>query len=48
MRVRSSESVPAESVEMEGARGVQMRILIGQAEGAPNFIMRQFEVEPGG
>jgi len=31
-----------------GAVGVKMRGLIGAAEGAPNFIMRHFTVEPGG
>jgi len=30
------------------AVGVAMRVLIGQDDGAPNFIMRHFTVEPGG
>ena len=30
------------------AKGVTMRILIGDNRGAPNFIMRLFEVQPGG
>ncbi len=32
----------------EGAVGVKVRVLIGQEEGAPNFVMRYFTVEPGG
>ncbi len=35
-------------VHMEGASGAKMRMLIGPDEGAPNFHMRHFEVEPGG
>ncbi len=33
---------------MDGAKGAKMRMLIGPAEGAGNFHMRHFEVEPGG
>ena len=35
-------------VDMDGAVGVKMRMLIGPAEKAANFHMRHFEVEPGG
>lgn len=48
MKICSDESIPAEPVTMEGASGVRMRMLIGEQDGAPNFAMRQFEVEPGG
>ena len=30
-----------------GAEGVRMRVAIGREEGAPNFVMRVFDVEPG-
>ncbi len=33
---------------MEGAKGARMRMLIGSADGADNFHMRHFEIEPGG
>lgn len=33
---------------MEGAAGCQVQVLIGKDDHAPNFVMRQFEVEPGG
>lgn len=33
---------------MPGASGCRVRWLIGTADGAPNFAMRQFEVAPGG
>ncbi len=35
-------------VEVEGAVGVSKRVLIGEEDGAPNFIMRQFTLQPGG
>jgi quercetin dioxygenase-like cupin family protein len=37
-----------QAMEMEGARGVTMRVLIGAEQGAPTFVMRMFEVAPGG
>ncbi|MEE2639203.1 MAG: cupin domain-containing protein [Planctomycetota bacterium] len=48
MKVVSYESVEKNKVQMEGAEGCSMRQLITDADGAPNFAMRQFEVEPGG
>jgi len=40
--------VEAEPVEIEGARGVRVRWLVSDHDGAPNFCMRRFELEPGG
>lgn len=48
MKVVHCEEVPLRPVEMEGAVGCQLRVLVGQEDGAPNFTMRQFEVAPGG
>ena len=48
MKVEHYETTPAEAVKMEGAQGCQVRWLIGENQGAPNFAMRQFEVAPGG
>ena len=48
MKVRSSNEVDLQKVEMEGASGCQVRWLLSKGDGAPNFAMRQFEVEPGG
>lgn len=39
------ESRPEES---QGAEGVHVRWLISDSDGAPNFYMRRFDVEPGG
>src|SRR5882757_1191151 len=48
MKVHHLEDVPSAPVDMPGSSGCQVRWLIGEREGAPNFAMRQFEVEPGG
>ena len=38
----------AQSVQTEGAVGVRIQWLIDDANGAPNFAMRRFLIEPGG
>lgn len=48
MRVKQSTEVPAADVTMEGAAGCRIRWLVGEVDQAPNFAMREFEVEPGG
>ncbi len=48
MKVVRSGHVAAQVVEDEGAKGTTVRWLIGRPDGAPNFAMRVFEVEPGG
>jgi quercetin dioxygenase-like cupin family protein len=35
-------------VDMEGAEKVGIRVLLGPDQGVPNFVMRVFDVEPGG
>ncbi|MBW1646319.1 MAG: cupin domain-containing protein [Deltaproteobacteria bacterium] len=40
--------VPLEPVTMAGAQGVSVRWVISEADGAPNFAMRIFELEAGG
>jgi len=48
MRIGNVEDIPAQGVEMEGARGVRMRVVVGPDQGAPNFVMRVFDLAPGG
>ncbi|MEX0792529.1 MAG: cupin domain-containing protein [Pirellulaceae bacterium] len=48
MKVQHFETPQAQSVEMPGVEGCQVRQLITQQDGAPGFAMRQFEVAPGG
>jgi quercetin dioxygenase-like cupin family protein len=40
--------VAMEDVEEAGAKGASVRWLISKQDGAENFAMRYFEVEPGG
>lgn len=48
MKINSCEQVTSAPVQMEGAVGCRVRWLVDDKQGAPNFAMRQFEVEPGG
>lgn len=48
MKVKQLEEVANQPVDMPGSSGCQVRWLVGQADAAPNFAMRQFEVAPGG
>lgn len=48
MKVRNYQQVEQAPVTMEGSSGCQVRWLIDETTGAPNFAMRQFEVAPGG
>ena len=35
-------------MNMDGVKGVTMRMMVGRADSAPNFAIRHFTVEPGG
>lgn len=48
MKVDHYESVEEQHVAMEGAHGCKVRWLVSKSDGAPNFSMRQFEVQSGG
>jgi quercetin dioxygenase-like cupin family protein len=48
MKVNQYEQVSQQPVVMEGSAGCQVRQLLGERDGTPNFAMRQFEVAPGG
>ncbi|MCP4190697.1 MAG: cupin domain-containing protein [Planctomycetaceae bacterium] len=48
MKVKNSQSVESQVVDMEGATGCTVRWLVGEKDGAPTFAMRQFDVAPGG
>lgn len=48
MKVIKVSSIDALTVDQEGAVGVTVRRLINERNGAPNFYMRLFEVQPGG
>lgn len=48
MKIGNVDQLPATDVDMDGASGVRMRVVIGEPQGAPNFIMRVFDVAKGG
>jgi quercetin dioxygenase-like cupin family protein len=48
MKVCKVTDISAAPVKMEGAAGCTVRWLVDDKDGAPNFAMRQFEVEPNG
>lgn len=48
MKIANYESLQQHVVEMPGSVRCKVRWLIGAGDGAPNFAMRQFEVDAGG
>jgi quercetin dioxygenase-like cupin family protein len=48
MKIVHFKQVALEPVNAEGAEGAEIRWLIAQKDGAPNFAMRMFEVQPQG
>jgi quercetin dioxygenase-like cupin family protein len=48
VKVQKIETHEQTPVQMDGASGAKMRMLIGPAEQAGNFHMRHFSVDPGG
>lgn len=48
MPVYRGSDVPKVKVEMEGAEAAHIQEFITEREGAPNFALRVFELEPGG
>jgi len=48
MPIKNVFDLKPEVVEMDGARDVGMRLMLSEADGAPNFNLRVFDVQPGG
>lgn len=48
MLIRNINETPTSPVQMNGVSGAEMAIMVGRADGAPNFAIRQFRVEAGG
>ena len=48
MIIRQTDSTACKPLPMEGVQGVSMRVMVGKEDGAPNFAMRHFKVDPGG
>lgn len=48
MKINQNELIQAVEVQMDGAKNVSMKILIGTEDQSDNIIMRQFKILPGG
>ena len=48
MKIERSSNIKKSPVEMEGAKDVEIRWLILKEDGAENFALRMFEIQPGG
>lgn len=48
MVIQDYKDVEVMIPEEQGVSGVKMRRVIAEKEGAENFVMRVFEIEPGG
>ena len=48
MLIRRADQISGVPVKMEGASGVELRMMVGRDDGAPTFALRHFTIEPGG
>jgi quercetin dioxygenase-like cupin family protein len=46
--IRNIHDTPANPVAMAGVEGIRMAVMVGRADGAPNFALRSFIVDPKG
>ena len=48
MKISNYTDIPANKLAIAGAKDVDVRLLIGPEDGAPNFVMLLLEIKPGG
>ena len=48
MIIKKIDDVPMQDVNMEGAKDVRVRVILGPDDGVPTFAMRVFELAPSG
>ena len=48
MIIKKIEDVPMQDVNIEGAKGAKIRVVLGPADNAPTFALRVFDLAPGG
>lgn len=46
--IRNIHEAAAKPVDMPGVQGVRMALMVGREDGAPNFALRSFIVDPHG
>ncbi len=48
MKIIHKDDVVAKVPAMDGLKGVQLRVMVSEADGAQNFALRVFDLEPEG
>jgi len=48
MKIEKSSNIAKKTVDIEGAKDVEIRWLISKGDGVENFAMRMFEIKSGG
>lgn len=48
MKIEKSSNIAKKTVDIEGAKDVEIRWLISKDDGVENFAMRMFEIKSGG
>ncbi|MFP4636979.1 MAG: cupin domain-containing protein [Spirochaetaceae bacterium] len=48
MKITKLDAVPAQRLESDDVEGVMKQLPVGSPDGAPNFSMRVFTLDPGG
>ncbi len=48
MIIRKLDTVPTSPVDMDGVKDITKQLVLGRADGVPNFSFRVFTVAPGG
>lgn len=48
MKIEKCSNISKNTVEAKGAKDTEIRWLISKEDGADNFAMRMFEIQPGG
>ena len=48
MLIRNVDEAKGAPVDMDGVKGIEMSVMVGREDGAPNFALRHFRVEPQG
>lgn len=46
--IRNIQDASGKPVAMDGVKGVSMAVMVGREDGAPNFALRSFRVDPKG
>ncbi|MEM7755391.1 MAG: cupin domain-containing protein [Planctomycetota bacterium] len=46
--IRNIHDTPRSPVQIDGVKDAAMAVMVGRDDGAPNFALRSFQVEPGG